>query len=112
MREQGEVLEHQPDPAALGRQAMPRLGQHPAIEGDAAGLKLLEAGHQLERGGLAAAGWPDQAMHLAGCDRQRHAIDDLPAAETVRQRRDIQPRGSGAALGGAAGRTSSHRAVR
>ena len=71
MREQGEVLEHQADPAPLRRQQRAGLGEHAAVERDPAGLQGLEPGDQPQRRGLAAARGTDEAMDLARRDRER-----------------------------------------
>ena len=90
VRKQGEVLKHQADAATLRRQAAAGLGEQPAIEGDPPGLQILEPGDQAQRGGLAAAGRPNQAVHLAGLDRHRDAVDHEPVAEAMRHLFDLE----------------------
>ena len=99
MREQREILEHQADAPLLGRQAPTRLGDEAAADLDAAGLYVFQPGDQPQRGRLAAAGRADEAMHLAGRDREADRIDHQPLAEAVAERLDHETRGAAHAFG-------------
>ena len=71
-REQRRLLEHEGGLAA---------------EDDLAGRRLVEAGHQVEQGGLAATRRSDQADELAGLDLERDPIEGedgvVPAPEAL-----------------------------
>ena len=68
VREQGVVLEHEPDAARLRSE----LGAGIRVEPDVAGTgdpalgRAVEARDAAEHGGLAAPGWTDQREQLAG----------------------------------------------
>ena len=105
MRKQGEVLEHQPDPAHLGRHRVARLGHQLAAEADAAALDRLEAGDQAQDRGLAAARGPHQAMHLALGQIEADAVHHDALAVGMAQPVDLQAAGdagsaSACAMGG------------
>jgi hypothetical protein len=68
--EQGVVLEHHADVAAVDRLAPDVL----AIDPDLAGIGLDEAGNGAQQRGLAAAARPQQAEELAFADLQRDAV--------------------------------------
>src|SRR4029077_4804825 len=55
----------------------------PVAQGDLAGVGLLEAGHETERGRLAAAARAEQREDLAALDLQRHAVDRGRRAEQL-----------------------------
>ena len=61
-----------------------------AVETDRAGGRLLEPEDGAADGGLAAAGFADQAERLARRDRERHVVDRL-------HRRDLRGEEAGAA---------------
>src|SRR5690606_31157237 len=75
VREQGVVLEHQPDVAALGRYMDPRPRQHRVAGADLAGVQPLEPGDQAQQGALAAAGGAQQAGDAPGLQGQVGAVD-------------------------------------
>ena len=66
MREQGKVLEHQPDPTRFRRQTVAGLGYDDAIHDDPPALQRLQAGDQAQDGGLAAARGPTRQCTSAG----------------------------------------------
>jgi hypothetical protein len=82
---QGEILEHQPDPARLRRHRVAGLGDHLAVDHDAPALQRLEPGDQAQDRGLAATRGADQAMDLAGQDGQADVLDHAPPAIGVAQ---------------------------
>jgi hypothetical protein len=68
--EQGAVLEHHPDPAALGRDKRAWGRQVPAVEPDPAGVGPLQPGDAAQQGRLAAAAGPSRATtRPAGASR-------------------------------------------
>ncbi|MCY1179605.1 hypothetical protein D9M73_200140 [compost metagenome] len=73
MGEQGVALEHGVDRAAEGRKAFHRF----AVEADAAGGGLFEAGDEAQQGGLAAAGGAEEGEEFVGTDIQRHIVQGL-----------------------------------
>ena len=82
MRPQRVGLEHQPERALLDRQvqAARAVEEGAGVERDAAGMRLFEAGHRAQQGGLAAARGAEQADHLAGLQFERHTLEDRIAA--------------------------------
>ena len=95
VREQREVLEHEPDAALLGRHEAvgPRdlliVDQHAAAGGP------LHAGGDAKQSGLAAARRPEQADDLARRDVEAHMIEREPLAEAARDVLEGEPRGEG-----------------
>ena len=79
MREQREVLEHEPDPALLRRHEALGSGDLLAVEQDAARGRALDACGDPEQGRLAAARRPQQAEDL----RRRDVEADLVEREDV-----------------------------
>ena len=69
------TLEHRVDRAAERRQAFHVF----AIEADAAGTGLFEAGDEAEEGGLAAAGRAEEGEEFVGVDIQGHIVKGLQA---------------------------------
>src|SRR6185369_11037199 len=68
-----------------------------AVEDDAAGGRLLEAGQQHQQRGLARSGGAEQAHELAALDIERQILDDLHGAERLgnlinSDTRDVQGR--------------------
>src|SRR5262249_40813349 len=61
VREQRVMLEHGVDVTLVRRV----IGRVPAADQDLALVRLLEASDQPQRGGLAAAGWPQERQELA-----------------------------------------------
>ena len=80
MREEGIVLEHRVDVAAIGRHALGGLAE----DLDMAVGRLLETGHQAQAGGLAGAGGAEHGEELAGRDLQIDRIDGADLAEMAR----------------------------
>ena len=60
-------------------------GRRTALHGDLPARRLLQAGNDLEQGGLPAARGADQPQHLAGDDLERHAPQRRHAAATRRE---------------------------
>jgi len=81
MREEREILKHQPDRPALGRDPEDGVADQPAIDMDGAGILHVDAGDHPERRRLAAARGAEQAGHLTRTDGQRHVIHHPPAIE-------------------------------
>lgn len=81
MREKREILEHQPDGAAFGRNAEHRVANEVAIDIDVPRILQIDPGNHPQRGGFSAARGPEKAGHMAGHDRQRHIIHDGLALE-------------------------------
>ncbi len=76
VRPQRVALEDHRHVAALGRHGARRRGEDLAAHPDFARRGLDEAGDQAQRGGLAAAGRPEQANEPPMLDRERHVVDD------------------------------------
>jgi hypothetical protein len=78
-------LEDHPEVALVGRHEVPpgRGRHHPIAQGDLARVGLLEAGHEPQRGGLAAAAGAEQGEDLAAPDRQRNGIHRRRLAEPL-----------------------------
>ena len=78
VREQGVVLEHGVDVAAVGRDARDRL----AGEVDLARGRLLEARDHPQGRRLAAARWPEERVERPAGDLEVHVVDrdDVPEA--------------------------------
>ena len=74
VRKQREVLEHHADAALLGGDAHAGAVQQLAVEQDAAGMRLFEAGDGAQQGGLAAAGRTDQRAQFTWLQRERHRL--------------------------------------
>src|SRR4051794_30897652 len=85
--------------AELVEIARPHAGHRAAIEMHlaAGGPKLAEDG--VEERGLAAAVRPDDAEDLALVHRERHALDRMNAAETLRDIADVEHRTHAAVRG-------------
>src|SRR4029077_18415214 len=62
--------------APVGRHEAPprRRGDQTPAERDLARIRMLEAGHDANGGGLAAAARPEQGEHLAPPDLERRAV--------------------------------------
>ena len=79
MGEQGEILEHEADASLLGRQVNTIAVDLAPAQEDASGPRPLESRGDPQQGGLAAAGWPEQAGDSARGNVQREAVEhDLP----------------------------------
>ena len=95
VREQREVLEHEPDATLLGRHEAvgPRhlliVDQHAASGGP------FHAGGDAKERGLAAARRPEQADDLARRDVEADMIEREPLAEAARDVLEGEPRGEG-----------------
>ena len=100
VREQRVVLEHHADVAALRRLA----GDFLAIEQDPSRIRIFEAGHAAQRGGLAAAARAEQRDELAFGGGEVEVMDRRNAVEGLPEAVEYQPRHS-AAL------TAIHRAL-
>ncbi len=72
--EQEGILQHQPQAAA--QIGLAHLADIASIDADAPRLDLVEAGQQVDDGGLARAGRPDQGDRLPGLRFQGHVLDD------------------------------------
>jgi hypothetical protein len=99
VREERVALEDRVGRTLEGRQARHVV----AVEQDAPGARVLEAGDHAQRRRLAATGWAEQREELAALDVQREALhrDDLaealchllePHARDVRRARDARRR--------------------
>jgi hypothetical protein len=75
--EQLLVLEHHPDPAAVGGNG----GEVPAVEAHGTRLGSDETGDHAQQGALATARRPEQGDDLAVADGERDAIEDHRAGE-------------------------------
>ena len=96
VREQRVLLEHQPEVAAVHRQAHQVL----AIPADLAGVQGLQAGHGPQQGALAAAAGPEDGHHLAGGNLQIDLIEGLDPPEGNRgaaHRQHLEPPSAGVA---------------
>ena len=78
-------LEHHRDVALLGRQSAAGRGHHAIAEEDLPAGRLDETGDQAQRGGLAAAGRPEQADQLPMLDLERDAVERGLVAEALRE---------------------------
>ncbi len=92
MRKQRVALKHHIDRPPIRR----HLREIDAVEQDAAGIRLFEAGDQPQQRGLAAAGRSEQRKELALVDVERKLIDGGEAAEALAQALDAQQRLRGA----------------
>ena len=81
------VLEHQCEPAAVGRDA----GEVAAVEGHRPRGRALQAGDRAQQGGLAAARRAEDGHHRAGGHAQHHVLDRDRVAEPHGQVRDLEP---------------------
>ena len=84
----GHARERLHDLEGAGKPAPRRLerplGRHiDAAEPDAAGLRAVHAGHQVDEGGLAGPVGADQADDLALLETEAHIVDGLDAAEAM-----------------------------
>ena len=79
MRKQRVALEHHVDRPPIGR----HLREIDAVEQDAAGIRLVEAGDHAQQGRLAAAGRTQQRKELALVDVERQLVDGGEAAEAA-----------------------------
>jgi len=101
MREEREILEHQADGAALGRDAVDGVADQLAIDEDLALVLHVHPGDDAQGGRFAAARMAQKAGHLPRLDAQRQVVDDRTAAKTAGQVLHFEPRGRG---GGGVGR--------
>src|SRR6185437_6241796 len=72
--EQERFLGHKADRAAQGFQRV--IGDGAAVEQDASGGRVVNAGNQADQGGLAGAGGPDNGQAAAGRNLQIHVAQD------------------------------------
>ncbi len=77
---QRQILEGAGD-AARGRRMRPHAFPHLPFEGDAAGVRLVEAVDDVEHGGFAGAIGADNGADLAFADVERDASERADAAE-------------------------------
>jgi hypothetical protein len=83
--------------------AMPQLddlvdaqaGERAAVEPDGAGGGLVDAGHEVEDGGLAGAVGADEAAEFALADGEVHGVHRGEAAELDRGLVELEERGHG-----------------
>ena len=80
MREQREILEHQPDRALLGRQEDRRAGDLPVVQKHAARRSAARCRRRSEQRRLAGAGRAEQAEHLAGLGGEADICERLGGA--------------------------------
>ena len=80
MVEERVILEHEPDPAAVRRNA----GEVAAVEHDAPGVGPLEAGDHAEQRALPRAARSQHGDDLALGDVERHAVERGLLAEADR----------------------------
>ena len=107
--EQLRVLQHEPDlPAQRPDREVPDVD---AVDGDRAGVRVVEARDQADERGLAAAARPDQPDELTGLDDEgdvRSARDAPGRSRTSRRGiRRVPRRASSARACGARGSRSS-----
>ena len=107
VREQREVLEHQPDAAPLGRHETVRPRHLLAVDQHAARGRALDAGGDPEQGRLAAARRSEQAEDLRRRDVEADAVERQGVAVAARQILQGEARGEGD--GGLAARGSRDR---
>ena len=81
MREERVALEHGVDVAPVRRDA----DGVDAADEDLALVRLLEAGHEPKRSGLAATGRPEQGEELALADLEVDRIDRRDRTEALRR---------------------------
>src|SRR5262249_6991944 len=84
MRPQRIGLEYHADPALLRRQRPARPTDHLSRELDRAIIRRLEASHQPQQCGLAAAGRPEQGEELAIGDGKTDLLDRACRVESLR----------------------------
>jgi hypothetical protein len=87
VRPQRVGLEHEAEPARLGRQVDLARGveQHVAADVDRAAVRPLEAGDGAQQRGLAAAGGAEQGDDLARRHRDRDVSEDVALVVAQRQ---------------------------
>ena len=88
VREQGVVLEHEPDVAILRLDEGPRRGDHPSVDRHRAGIRVLHAGDDPEERRLPGAGLPHQARDVSPRDLQRNLVKRLHRSEAPRRAPD------------------------
>ena len=67
-------------------------GRSLAVDLDRSLVRLKDAGEDLQQRRLAGAVLPEQGMHFAGLDRQRHALERANDAEPLGDARKMQAR--------------------
>ncbi len=92
VREQGVVLEHHADSPLLGREGESGAGQHGITQLDFAIVDRLESGYGAQRGGLAAAGRPEQAADIATIQMQVQVLHDALLTIAAGQIAQLQQR--------------------
>ncbi len=85
MREQGVMLEHHVDRAAIGGNADHRLPG----DLDRTAIGLLEAGDQAQGCGLAAARWPQEGMERAALQAEADIVDRVDVAKMFDDRAEL-----------------------
>jgi hypothetical protein len=87
VRPQRVRLEHEAEPARLGRQVELASGleQHLAADADRTAVRPLEAGDGAQQRGLAAARGAEQGDDLSRRHRDRHAPEDVALVVAQRQ---------------------------
>jgi len=93
MRKEREILEHEPDPPPLGRDAEDRVAHQRAIDMDLARVLHLDARDHAQRRGLATTRRPQQAHHLTRHDLQGHVVDHKPPIVAAGDIADLKPGG-------------------
>ena len=92
MPEQPDFLERARDPVAdaLMRAQVRELDP---VEGDGAGVRPVDAAHEIEQRRLAGAVRPDDGVDRAGADGERNVAHRVHAAEALVQAFGLQKRG-------------------
>ena len=86
MGEEGVALEDRVDLALVGGE----VGDVAAVEEDAAGVRLLEAGREAQHGRLAAAARAEEGEELALLDLEGDVVDGLDGAEALGDAAELQ----------------------
>ena len=82
VRNERELLEDDGDAETprIGRRLQP---DRAAVDENLAGVGMLRAAQDAHQRGLAGAVLPEQHVHLAGVDRQRHVVERADSGERL-----------------------------
>src|SRR5204863_7724008 len=88
MGEEADLLDHVADPAAELDER--QLANRAAVDRDVARVERDQPVDHLERGGLAAAGWPDEHAERARRDGERQVLDGPPVPPRITLRQLVE----------------------